>query len=268
MFIPPGWSAAEVEHELIEPPTRAFVRFPALEVVSRPDWAQLTCQLFPAGGFNEVSRAKLSDESADRLIDETLAHYANRGLTFRWSVMPGSTPSDLAARLAARGLESTEIAGMACATALDHPPSPGVTVQEIGLDRLDDYSRIMAQGWGAPLGALNDYHHVALSDPQRAQRFFLATCEGEPAAVASATIFPRSIYLLGAVVLPRFRRRGVYGALIAARLSLARTLGIPLATSHAIASTSAPLLERAGFDTWFRFLSFSPPRHAEDSVHG
>lgn len=259
-FVPQGWSAAEVERELIDPPMRAYVPFDGLEVIDRPAWAQLTCQRFPSGGFNEVSRAQLSEESADRVIDETIGHYATRGLAFRWSVMPGSTPVDLAERLAARGLEAEEVVAMARSTVQGHQPSAQVTVEELGAARLEDFSRVMAEGWGAPLGALHDYHCAALRHPQRPQRFFMGFLDGEPAGVASAFLFPRSVYLLGSVVLPRFRRRGVYGALISARLSVARAVGIPLATSHALAHSSAPLLERSGFDAWFRFRSFSPGR--------
>jgi GNAT superfamily N-acetyltransferase len=256
-FIPAGWAPHDVEEELLGPPTRAYVRFPELEVIDRPDWGQLTCNLFPTGGFNEVSRAKLSDADADRVIDQTIAHYSERGLVFRWSVMPGSTPHDLASRLFARGLRSSEVVGMARSTTIDHRPRSGVTVEEVGLDRLDEFSRVMSEGWGTPLGALGDYNRLALGDPRRAFRLFLGSINGEPAAAGAAMLFPRSIYLLGSVVLERFRGRGLYSALITARLSVARGLGISLATTHARASTSAPLLAHAGFDEWFRYPSFS-----------
>lgn len=256
-FIPEGWTETDVERELIDSPARAHVPFEGLEVIDRPGWAQLTCDRFPRGGFNGIWRSQLSDDEADRVIDETIAGYTRRGLAFRWSVMPGSTPLDLAARLAAKGLTSTEVVGMARSTRFEAPTFPGVQVEEIGPDRAEDYTRVMAAGWGAPAGALLDYHRACLADPRRTQRLFLASVEGVPAGVAGASLFARSMYLVGGVVLPRFRRRGAYGALTAARLSLARSLGIPLATTHAIASTSAPLLEREGFDAWFRFLSFT-----------
>jgi GNAT superfamily N-acetyltransferase len=62
--------------------------------------------------------------------------------------------------------------------------------------------------------------------------------------------------LLGGVVLPRFRGRGLYRALVRARLSDARTHGIALATSHAREATSAPILERLGFATICRFARY------------
>jgi predicted acetyltransferase len=59
------------------------------------------------------------------------------------------------------------------------------------------------------------------------------------------------------VVLPAFRRRGLYRALVASRLGYAAERGIPFVTSHARASTSAPLLERLGFETVCEFQLFS-----------
>jgi len=49
--------------------------------------------------------------------------------------------------------------------------------------------------------------------------------------------------------LPPFRKRGLYRAMVAARLAHARAHGIPLATSHAREATSAPILAALGFDT-------------------
>jgi GNAT superfamily N-acetyltransferase len=255
-FIPQGWTATDVERELIDSPTHAYAPFDGLEVIERPGWVQLTCDRFPKGGFNGISRSMLSAEEADRVIDETIAGYTRRGLAFRWSVMPGSTPADLSARLASRGLVATEVVGMSRSTTFEGKPDPGVRVEEAG--ETEAYARVMAEGWGGPVEALLDYQRACLADPRRSQRQFLASVDGEPAGVAAAAIFPRSLFLLGGVVLPRFRRRGVHRALTAARLALARELGIPLVTTHAIASTSAPLLERQGFDAWFRFPSFSP----------
>ncbi|HZI05184.1 MAG TPA: GNAT family N-acetyltransferase, partial [Archangium sp.] len=62
---------------------------------------------------------------------------------------------------------------------------------------------------------------------------------------------------LGGVVLPAFRGRGLYRALVTARLRYAAEREIPFATSHARANTSAPLLERLGFETLCRFPVFS-----------
>ena len=50
-------------------------------------------------------------------------------------------------------------------------------------------------------------------------------------------------------MLPAMRGRGVYRALIAARLRQALAAGIAVATTQARAGTSAPILARLGFVT-------------------
>jgi GNAT superfamily N-acetyltransferase len=76
---------------------------------------------------------------------------------------------------------------------------------------------------------------------------FVALVDGEPAGAAGYVAYARSAYLLGGVVLPTFRRRGIYRTLVHARLADAAARGIPLATSHARDQTSAPILARMGF---------------------
>lgn len=254
-FLPAGWTPSDVERELIDAPAHAWVPFDGLTVIDRPDWLQLTCTRFPTGGLNEISRAKLSAGDADRVIDETLAHYAKLGLEFRWSLLPGTTPSDLGARLAARGLIGKDLVAMARSTECPTSPTPGVTVERVDARTIDTFTRVMCEGWGAPIGALGDYNRACLGDARH--RLWLAYVDGAPAGTAASLHFERSAYLLGGVVLPEFRRRGVYGAMTEARLSAARGEGLLLATTRAMAETSAPLLSQRGWDAWFRFESYA-----------
>lgn len=256
--LPQGWTPADVERELVDRPAEAWTPFEGLTVVDRPDWRQLTCTRFPTGGLNEVSRARLAPGDADRVIDETCAHYARLGLSFRWSLLPGSTPADLGARLAARGLVATELVAMARLTAVTAASTPGVHVERVDAGSLDTFTRVMSEGWGAPPGALGDYARACLADPRH--RLWLACVDGEPAGTASSVHFARSAYLLGGVVRPALRRRGAHRALTLRRLLDAAAAGLPLATIHAMAQTSAPLLARQGWDAWFRFASWAPAR--------
>jgi ribosomal protein S18 acetylase RimI-like enzyme len=135
-------------------------------------------------------------------------------------------------------------------------PDPAVRVEEVGAGQIDTFTRVMAEGWSVDPGPLRAAHDVLLAMPDRRQRLYLASCDGVPAGVASYVAFPRSAYLLGAVVLPPFRGRGLYRALALARLADARARGIQLATCHARESSSAPILERLGFATICRFAIY------------
>jgi GNAT superfamily N-acetyltransferase len=165
--------------------------------------------------------------------------------------------ANIGIRLKARGLTELPLLGLANSSSMPAGvAAPGVRVITVGQDELAAHDAVVAEGWGAPVGALGDYHRDALADPRRAHRLFLALVDGVPAGAASGVVFERSMYLLGAIVLPRFRRRGVYRELVAARARVAQSLGLPLLTTHAMMDTSAPLLAALGFDTWIRFSTY------------
>ena len=108
--------AEEAIDEVMTRPRAAFVPFPGLHLIRRPDWHQLTTPALSSGGFNEVSLAILSANEADNIIDETIRGYEELGLIFRWTVGPSSRPLDLGARLEARGLTPVAMAGMMAKT--------------------------------------------------------------------------------------------------------------------------------------------------------
>lgn len=251
-----GLTADDLLEEVIVAPRRAYLPLADLRVIERPGWLQIITPSFRRGGFNEVALAALDPDEADAVIDATIAEYRALGLTFRWAVDRRSAPADLGARLERRGLVPREVVGMARATE-DAPPSDGA----LAIERVDPvseplYTAVACAGWGdrdsGPAGVANQ---VALRDPDR-NRLYLARCGGEPAGVAASVMFPRSVYLLGAVVLPAFRRRGLYRALVAARLADAAATGRALATSHARATSSAPLLAKMGFTEVARFTVY------------
>lgn len=236
-------------------PRRAFVPLPDLELVDRPTWFQITTPSFTDGSFNEVALAVLDPREADAVIDATIAGYRARGIKFRWTVGPDSAPADLADRLARRGLARTTSCGMARATT-PVACGDGVGVHEVDAATVDSYTRTMAAGWEMDPAPLHRVHELVLADPQPRHHMFLATVDGIPAGVGAYVAFPRSAYLLGAVVLPAFRGRGVYRALVGARVDHARARGLALATSHARDTTSAPILAGLGFETICTFAVF------------
>lgn len=241
-----GLTDDEVRREVLETPRRAFLPVPELRVIERPGWMQLVMPPFRQGGLNGVSHAVLADDEADAVIDATIAEYDALGLRFRWTIDPDTRPLDLAERLAARGLRRTDSIGMACATGAPMgPPPPGVTVERVTPATADLFDAVLGAGWSMDPAPFAAYHRACLADPRHG--LYLARFEGEPAATAQCIAFDRSVYLIGGVVLPPFRGRGLYRALVAARLRDAAAAGVPLATSHANAATSAPILARLGF---------------------
>jgi len=250
----PVMSAEAIFEEVIVTTRRSFPALPDLRLVERPGWLQIVTPSIKTGGLNEVLYSALDEQNADAVIDATIAEYRELGLKFRWNAGPGSAPPDLAQRLERRGLVGGWGRGMARSTSdLTDERDPAIHIEEIDVATVDQFSRVMAEGWSQELAPLANVNAIIVATADRRHRLFLASYDGEPAAVASYVAFPRSVYLIGGVVLPRFRGRGLYRALVHARLLDAQARGISLATSHAREVTSAPILERLGFETICRF---------------
>lgn len=252
-----GLSADEVLREVLDPPRLAFAPVEGLRVVERPGWFQLIMPAWKSGGLNAIALTQVDDDAIEDVIDRTIDEYVALGLKFRWVVDPDSRPRDLAERLARRGLHREPGRAMACAVDAAVPPaSDAITVERVGHDDLATYERVMGEGWGMDMTAIRPYHDALFSDPER-NRLYVARWNGEPAGCAAQTVFTRSTYLTGGVVLPAFRGKGLYRALVAERLRDAGRSGVVLATTHARDRTSAPILEGVGFATVCELTSFS-----------
>ncbi|WP_394833469.1 GNAT family N-acetyltransferase [Pendulispora rubella] len=260
-----GGSEDVVVREIVEGPRRALVHLPDMRRIERPGWFQLITPSFRQGGFNEVACSELAENEADAIIEATVGEYRRLGIKFRWLVGARTQPADLGSRLERAGL----IRYTSCAMFVEtpHPEVPFAaekvsTADEVSIEEVDDagldlYTRVMATGWNVEAGPLENVHRRMMQEKERSQRFFLGRYQGRPAAAAGYLDLGRSAYLLGAVVLPDFRRHSLYRAIVAARLRDARARGLRLATSLARAETSAPILERMGFRTAERLSTYS-----------
>lgn len=241
----------ELLDEVIVAPRRAFPKLPDLQVIERPGWLQIVTPSIKTGGLNEVIYSLLDEQTADATIETAIATYRDLGLKFRWNAGPGSGPADLGDRLELRGLVPGAGRGMARSTDGGDDVRGVVEVDE---KTVDDYTHVMATGWSADRASLRSLHRHLLSEHR--QCLFVGYTAGEPVAAASYVAFARSAFMMGAVVLPSYRGRGLYRALVQARLAHARSRGIALATTHASEATSAPILAKLGFATVCRFQMY------------
>jgi GNAT superfamily N-acetyltransferase len=255
----------EIFQEVIVSPRRSFPALPDLQLIERPGWLQIITPSIKTGALNEVIFSQLDERDApiEGVIDAAIDEYRSRGLKFRWNAGPGSAPADLGERLVKRGLIESTGRGMgrlippARQRAIaDDAYDPAIAIAEVDAISIEAFSDVMAAGWNLERGPLAAVNAAILATSSARQRMFLATWDGEPVATASYVALPRSAYLIGGVVLPAFRGRGLYRALVSARLAHARAHGIVLATSHARESSSAPILERMGFATIARFSMY------------
>jgi len=239
-------------HEVVVTPRRAFPQLPDLRVIERAGWLQIITPSIKSGGMNEVIHSALAEDDADRIIDETIAMYRDLGLRFRWNAGPGSAPADLGERLARRARDRLGPRdGMP-----DHARARARRLRRRARRRRSDRRLHARDGDRLDRGPCSA--RCAAPPPARRGRsaHVRRIANREPVGAASYHAFERSAFLRGGVVLSAARGRGVYRALVAARLAHARSLGIPLATTHAREATSAPILEHLGFETVFRFAMY------------
>lgn len=251
-----AWTEEELFQEIMVEPRWAFLPRGDTQVIQREGWLQLLTPSFKQGGLNGVVFSAIEPEDAERVIDETVELYARHGVVFRWTLSPDSRPADLADRLAKRGLRSHPVRYMYRATSCEGLAESEL-VEEVDPRTVADFSNVMARGWEMDQAPIETYNRALLADGSRRHRLFLARHNGEPAGAAGLTAFERSVFLVGAVVLPAFRGRGLYRALTLARLRWAASRGLRLATTHAKEDSSAPILEALGFSTHCRCLTFT-----------
>ncbi len=237
-------------------PREAYVPGPPLVVIQRPDWFQLRYPPLKQGGLNSVLLAKLSPQQVDATISRVKAEYAAHQSAFVWLVGPDSTPENLGQYLLAHGGKPTTFWGMARQTE-SQPVS--ADVRRVGPEDIDHYSALMGQVWQMDPGPLAALNRRFVEDPNQKTWFFWAWVDGKPRAIAQMVWLAETVHFLGAAVLPEYRKRGLYQALVARRLSDAAAGGRALATIQALAETSGPILLRHGFQKHFEFVSYFWP---------
>lgn len=226
-------------------------------ITLQPDW--------PVAGPNAVSWIRCNREEAKDVIAEIRAVVRPRRLPLMWTLDPETEPADFAAFLAEHDVHpapsGAEVAVMVlpCDADLNTAHFDGLGMEDALANSFIFRAAVAAndEAFG------NETHADARTLEQRRRNFvaagnkylLLASVDGEPAGSGSLTVDgPEGAAMNGGAVRPKFRGRGIYRALVAARLQIARDLG---AAGLAVwgGPMSAPILERLGFTKvgWRRF---------------
>jgi GNAT superfamily N-acetyltransferase len=242
---------------------------PGTEVIVTPRYQIQLIPDFPIPGPNSISWIRCDASEADDVIREAQATVAERGLPVSWILDPDARPPDFADRLREHGIhpdpsdEKSLVMILPAEARLEAPDVPGLEIKE-ALSDLELYrvaEAVAAEAFaGLPFGEETGISHLSerrFANNRAAgnRHHLLATIEGEPAGSGSLSLFPPDGAIMnGGGVRPRFRGAGVYKALVAARLDLARragAAGVVVWGGH----MSAPILSRLGFETvsWRKF---------------
>jgi len=237
---------------------------PGVEVVDTGRY-RLTLQPdYPIPGPNSVAWIRCGAEETDALIAEVRELVRPRRLPIMWILDPETEPANFADRLAAHGSfpdgHSPEVAVMVLPieATIDGTAIDGLQIRDALADpeAFRQADAVNAEGFRQEprLAAAQERRRLNQLDAGN-RRVLLATVDGEPAGSAGLTLYPPAGAIInGGAVRERFRGRGVYRAMVAARLAIARDAGVP-GLSVWGGPMSAPILRRLGFETvgWRRF---------------
>lgn len=238
-------------------------RTPDSILIDRPDWAQLITPSRQSPTRNCVYRARLAGDEVESRVRETAERWDILGVRYRWLVGPGSAPDDLGDRLEALGLRQVTcgLGMVAPVEPFEVETPPGLVIEPLRRGDVEAFGHVTARAWQRGPDFARDTAADALAAcdgrPSNAM-FHVAKLDGEIVATSLLRILPQWGYFQGGSVLPAHRGRGIYRALIAARMAVLAARNIDRAVVWAGETTSGPTLRRLGFRTICRATFHEP----------
>jgi GNAT superfamily N-acetyltransferase len=236
---------------------------PGIEVIDTPRYRVVLQPDFPIAGPNSASWVRCRAEEADEVIDEVSSLFRERDLPLMWVLDPDTEPANFADYLAAHGVHPDRGAAESAVMVLGidaHVDPPRVAGLELsdGLADLESFRGVDTVNAEAFDGRVvpDDVAYTNQLERRRQnqiaagnRRVILATINGEAAGSSGLSLYPPDgAIITGGAVRPKFRGLGIYRAMVAARLEMAREAGAA-GLSVWGGPMSAPILARLGFET-------------------
>ena len=208
-----------------------------------------------SGGFvGYRSVADLAADELDALIARQRDIFAARGEPVEWKWHSHDLPADLPDRLRKAGFEPEEretvVVGLAEPLTAETVPLPeGVRLRQVTTRAdLDRIAAMESEVWNEPRNWLAEGLAAELAADPDALTILVAEADGTIVSAGWVRYSPGTEFasLWGGSTLQRWRRRGIYRALVAARARLAVQRGYRYLQVDA-SDDSRPILERLGF---------------------
>jgi GNAT superfamily N-acetyltransferase len=198
-----------------------------------------------------------SDRDPQDLIDEAVDQTRAWGRArLGWWIRGDNRPATLEPALAERGAavaETVLVLGLDLGCAA--PEGPTLRCEVVRDEQtLRDARTVFREVWGGPEPSAEqrarDLAEVARPVGEREGFQVVAYVDDEPVSAGGCTRAGEVARLWGAATHPRWRGRGAYRVVVAARLGVAREHGATLGLVKGLVTTSAPILTRLGFTTY------------------
>jgi GNAT superfamily N-acetyltransferase len=249
------WTLDRKRDAAIRAPLGPGFRRADTRVIERAGWYQIVTPSAPGTLLNEIVLSEVDAADAERVIDEAIAVSHSAGRAVKWCVGPWTRPTDFGARLTRRGFTAWDVRGMGCDPQVTLVDASHAHVTEATEQHADAIVRTAMRGWSIrddQYAAERATYEQALRESPRVGYLFGAWLDGECVGTSGLLMRDDYGYLAGTQVDDRARGRGLYRELVAARLAFLRARGVCWAVTQAREATSAPILERFGFETLFR----------------
>jgi GNAT superfamily N-acetyltransferase len=206
--------------------------------------------------YNQVLRTRAEAGRIPELVAEVLEAHAGR--PSRWSVPCTIDREPLEEALAAAGYQSAaeHFAYTIAVEEYEGRSAPGVVVREVdSRETLDDCIEIASRSfdmvWTQTESDLCDQLEACTAtNPRVFRSVAYDEATGAPLSSGGMSLFPDLgfAFLWGGCTVPEARGRGAYSAVMKARVRHARSRGLARVGLYAMIETSAPIVERQGFE--------------------
>ena len=242
-------------------------------VVDRPELAYC---IDPTQGSNQVSRIDASDDDLLSLVREVSAAFRN----IFCRVMTGTHQSPLLFRLLERfGFRREHVYDILFQNIEDHvfrEWSAFRIENVLTLEQLIKLEQITSEVVSSNFTRRSDeeYAHMLTEyhkQKPRAVRFLARDSHTDHVVgTASMGIFeaPSVVTFFGGCTVPKARNKGVYSALIDARLEYAKKRGLQLAAVYAQKTTSSPIVTKQGFRRCGGMITWTRSSQTDPLFHG
>lgn len=240
--------------QLYDREQRIEIEFPDMEKHVGPHVVRFAR---PQPGMSFVLYSRLEEATADEVIDEQLRFFAATQQPFEWKVYSHDRPADLVDRLVARGFVTEEPDAIMALDLESAPPAllappesqlpPGATLYQVtDAAGIEHIIAVMEQVWGGDFGWMRERLAGHLTLPGYLSAYVIAV-DGQPATAGWSYFNPGHFASMwGGSTVPAHRGKGLYTALLAARVQEARDRGYRYLTIDA-GSMSQPIVARHGF---------------------
>lgn len=204
-------------------------------------------------GEGSVIYSQLTETDANEVIREQVSYFKGIGQGFEWKLYDYDQPADLKARLTAHGFIVEEEEAV---MVLDLDEAPTALWQPVLHDvqrikdpgKLSDVQRIEQDVWNEDFCGLMQYLGESLSQYPDQMSVYMAYADGQPASAAWIYFPAHSQFasLWGGSTIERFRKQGLFTALLNIRAQEAKSRGVRYLTVDA-SPMSRPILEKFGF---------------------